>query len=101
MTVAQTILEQLGGSRFLAMTGARDMVTVRNGLTMKVGRNTRGVTHVTITLTVHDMYDMLFQRVHAHRVTLKAEKVHLYWDQLRPMFERETGLLTSLGTMGR
>jgi hypothetical protein len=36
MTVARTILDQLGGARFVAMTGAREFVGSADSLTFKV-----------------------------------------------------------------
>ena len=37
-TIAQTILTQLGGNRFLAMTGAKDLVNTGKGLQFAIGR---------------------------------------------------------------
>ena len=37
--VAKTILEQLGGGKFIAMTGSRDFIDLGNGLRMNLARN--------------------------------------------------------------
>ena len=37
MTVAKTILEQLGGNKFRAMTGAKQFMGFAEGLAMKIG----------------------------------------------------------------
>ncbi len=37
-TIAQTILTQLGGNRFLAMAGAKQLVDLGNGLQFAIGR---------------------------------------------------------------
>ena len=53
MTVARTILDQLGGARFVAMTGAREFVGSADSLTFKIGVNPKRVTQVRVTLTPH------------------------------------------------
>lgn len=40
-TIAQTILTQLGGNRFLAMTGAKQLVDLGNGLQFAIGRGAK------------------------------------------------------------
>lgn len=94
--IADTILSQLGGRRFMAMTGARNLVAIDSGLTMKVGRNDKGVTHVTITLTPADEYDMRFQRVWGTKVTEKGGYEGIYCDMLQSLFTEGTGLDTHL-----
>ena len=37
--IAQTILQQIGGKRFTAMTGSRDYINMGNGLRMSLARN--------------------------------------------------------------
>ncbi len=53
MQVAQTILQQLGGRRFMAMTGARAMAAHKDGLSFKLPSNfaRHGINYVKITLT--------------------------------------------------
>jgi hypothetical protein len=60
LTVAKTILAQLGGERFVMMTGATNFVGSADSLTFKVGRNPERVTHVRVTLTPDDLYDVTF-----------------------------------------
>ena len=63
-SIARTILEQLGGSRFLAMTGAKDMIDLGNGLQVRVGRGAaRGINKVRIVLTTDDLYELDYYRV--------------------------------------
>lgn len=95
-TVAQIILAQLGGNRFIAMTGAKSMTYDERSLNMRVGRNAKGVTHIRVTLRDDDTYSFLAMRVHGHKVTEKARLDGIYADQLVETFERETGLYTSL-----
>ena len=37
--IAKTILQQIGGRRFTAMTGSRDFIDMGNGLRMSLTRN--------------------------------------------------------------
>lgn len=100
MQVAQTILAQLGGNKFLAMTGARNLVSdaqrERGALTMKVGRNAHGVTHVRVTLTNADTYRLETLKVRGLDCRPVAQYDHVYADNLRATFEAATGLATSL-----
>jgi len=98
MEVGRTILEQLGGNRFLAMTGAKP-IGIKNGLklqlkmtTVKIGKN------LEITLNGNDLYDLAFYNIDkkTYDKVVKKEIKDLYCDQLVEIFERETGLFTSL-----
>ena len=104
MQVANTILEQLGGGRFLVMTGAKNLVGDHQSLGMKInGRNKAGraVNKVSITLAADDTYTV--QTWYFRGMALRAvdEMTGVYCDQLRAVFTSFTGLHTSLGTMGR
>lgn len=96
--VAQTILSQLGGNKFIAMTGSKDFVGSENNLTFKLARVINGVSHVSITLDVNDLYRVEFRKWNARRLDMTIVAVHsdVYADMLRPLFENETGLITSL-----
>ena len=52
------LLQQLGGNRFIAMTGAKNLAfdKAKNTLHMKIGRNAKGVNHLRIKLTGADLY---------------------------------------------
>ena len=104
--VATTILQQLGGSKFVLMTGARHL-----GF-----GNERGQDYLSITLPTKakehpnkvrifydaglDLYNMEFLRVNyrTHEVKFidNAEGVDV--EQMRYTFERLTGLYLSLAT---
>ena len=101
LQVAQTILQQLGGGRFVAMTGSKDFVGSENGLSFRVGRNDKGITHVRITLTAMDDYQCEFLKIRGASVKPIAFRDGVYADQLQEVFTSKTGLYTSLGTMGR
>ncbi len=95
MTVAQTILEQLGGSCFIAMTGAKSFIDHGKGLSFKIGRNCKNVNQVKITLNALDLYDMEFGKKRGvyHRHT-SAENIDA--DNLQRVFTMHTGMDTHL-----
>lgn len=95
--VAQTILAQLGGSRFAVMTGASSFASGPNGLTFRIpDANKLRARAVAITLTGRDDYDVEFVRVKGFEVETVAKHEGIYCDKLREVFEEATGLLTSL-----
>ena len=106
--VASTILLQLGGRRFLVMTGARDLQTLgqtavregaRGGLRLRINRTNyerRKVNRVEILLDADDTYTVRSSFVRVGKATTVAEQSDVYCDQLQDVFERQTGMLTSL-----
>lgn len=97
MTVAQTILSQLGGSRFVAMTGAKNLAGGATSLQMKIGKNAKKVTHVKVELTAADDYTVTFYEIRGTSVWKVLATVEgVYCDNLREVFTRYTGLYTSL-----
>lgn len=104
-SVAQTILEQLGGRKFTAMTGAKNLVGGKDSLSFRLpgggGFTKNGINGVRIVLLPSDTYKVTFSRIRGSKVTVVSEHDDIYVDALREVFEQETGLRTSLGTMGR
>ena len=96
MTTANTILDQLGGRRFIVMTGARNLVGGVNSLSMKIGRNEKKVTHVRITLNHLDLYDMEFLSIRNLDVKTVDTASGIYADDLQRVFTGGTGLDTHL-----
>ena len=100
-TVATTILAQLGGQRFKVMTGASSFAAGVDQLTFRLPSNlTRNkIKGVKITLTPADLYTMEFlaQKGRPTFKVVTVEKIEdVYCDQLAEIFERVTGLRTSL-----
>ena len=97
MTVAKTILEQLGGNKFRGMTGAKNFMGFTDGLVMKIGRNSSNSNYLKITLNSMDTYDMEFAKV-----TRMGEKKsvteynNIHCDMLTDQFTSHTGMYTSL-----
>lgn len=97
MNVAQTILSQLGGNRFVAMTGSHQFMAGENALHMKLRRNKSGANYLTIELTPMDVYTMTFKSIRGtNPVKIKSEIKDVYFDQLESIFTQETGLYTRL-----
>jgi hypothetical protein len=102
LTVANTILAQLGGARFTVMTGAYSYVGGANELSMRLPRNPGKVFGVRIQLDANDTYTVvaLASKGSVRAGTLQVfEKMRvscIYCDQLRSVFEDATGLYTSL-----
>ena len=59
--ISQTILKQLGGNKFIAMTGAKNLGYSDNSLSFKIGKNKSKATHVEIEYDRgKDLYNMIF-----------------------------------------
>ena len=92
LTVPKTILAQLGGERFVMMTGATGFMGSVDSLAFKLGSNPRRVTHVRVTLTPDGLYDMTFFS------TGKGPQSHdgIHREMLQEVFGTSTGLYTTL-----
>jgi hypothetical protein len=90
--VAKTILQQLGGNRFIAMTGAKNFGSSKNSLQFKIGRNSKSISHVIITLKSSDLYDVEFIRMRGVNRKVVKKLKGVYADQLGTMFKKYTGM---------
>jgi hypothetical protein len=100
--IAQTIINQLGGNKFCAMTGAKKFLS---GITadtnnpyvrFRIGANNAKINEVMISLTPADTYIMLFSRVRGANMVVEVRADDVYADMLQPIFTQATGLYTSL-----
>lgn len=100
LSVANTVLAQLGGNRFLAMTGARDLMgsDTERSLQFKLPRGVqKGINAVRVVLDPSDTYTVTFYKIgRGYDVSTVAEVGSVFADSLRETFEHHTGLLTSL-----
>jgi hypothetical protein len=96
--VAGVILDQLGARRFLAMTGARELVAIAKGLQFKRPANFAkdGVNMIRVELQDSDTYTVTAGRFRAFVFKEKAREELIYCDQLQAAFKRLTGLDTPL-----
>ena len=90
--IAKNILQQLGGNKFIAMTGAKNLGFTNNGLQMKIGRNSKGITHVIISLKSTDTYDVEFIKMRGVNRKVVKKLKGVYADQLGTMFKKYTGM---------
>ena len=91
--VASTIRNQIG-SKALYMIGAKNLTADEKSLSFKVMRNSKGVSHVKITLTSMDDYNIEFLSIRVGKIKVKSELNGIYFDQLNPTIEENTGLYT-------
>jgi len=100
MTVATTILEQLGGRRFLAMTGATHLAAAGTALLFTLPSTPhfvcKGINLVRVTLTPMDTYTVEFWKRTRRGVQDVARCEDIYAENLQECFTRETGLATRL-----
>jgi hypothetical protein len=90
------ILEQLGGNKFIAMTGAKNFVTDANSLKFNIPKNKSGCNTVTIKINGKDLYDMTFYTYRNLELKPKVKKTDVDVANLRKVFEDVTQLRTSL-----
>jgi len=98
MTVANTIARQIGHRAFLMM-GTRYKLGDDLSLTFDI-RGSRTVNKIRVTLNVMDLYDLTFWKVTRRngefKVTVVDVRNDIYFDGLREVIERVTGLCLSL-----
>jgi hypothetical protein len=94
MEVAKTILSQLGGKRFIMMTGSSNFIQLDNGLGMKLKRNTSKANYLRIKLTSMDDYLVEFVKITAKDMKVVKTYEGVYCDQLEDIFTDATGLYT-------
>lgn len=108
MRVADTILQQLGGNKFIVMTGSKNFLSDGNTLRMHLAKNVSKANRLEITLDADDLYTMRFYKYTAGRLNKKtwswtADKVEevytvsgIWFDMLQPVFTQVTGMYTHL-----
>ncbi len=94
--VGEKIFRQLGGGKFVAMTGAKSFLMNNNALQFKIGKNKGGYKGVVIELTDLDLYKVTFWKTN-NKYDLKSDVFEMiYADQLQELFTEHTGLDTHL-----
>lgn len=108
MRVADIILEQLVGHKFVVMTGSKNFLADGNTLRMNLAKNGSKANRLWITLDADDTYTMRFFKYTAPRfnsktLTFTEEKITevrehkgVYCDMLQDIFTEVTGLYTRL-----
>lgn len=102
MSVGQTILQQLGGNRFIAMTGAKNFVRcdkdnwLQFKLPSKPHYTKNKINCVKITLTPADLYSVEFMYIRGLTVKSICTIDGVYANMLQRVFTDATGLDTHL-----
>lgn len=108
LTVAHTILEQLGGRQFLALTGCKNLVGGDRSLSMRLSKNKSKANRMTVTLEPDDTYTVEFVHETMPRLDkatfeyvdgkreVKLLREGVYCDMLQDLFEEATGLYVTL-----
>lgn len=109
--IINTMMEQIGGNKFLAMTGCHHIVysNSENSVRMQIPKNGGNVNRVEIIyIPGLDLYNMKFYKYTAGRyntrtgaytsdkVTNEKEYNEVYGEQLSKIFEAVTGMYTKL-----
>ena len=98
-SIAMTILKQLGGmNRLIVMTGAYNFIDLGNGVSFKI-KNQRA-NYIKITLNSMDLYDLEVGRIRGTTYKVIATHKDVYFDQLKPLIEKATGMYLSLAKGG-
>ena len=98
--VAETIREQLG-SMALMMMGAKNLAkgTDKDGreyLSFRIGKNSKKVNYIKITLNPLDFYDIEFGWIRGTNYTVRAEEKDVFCGDMHQLIESNTGLYLSL-----
>ena len=103
MSNAEQILNQLGGNKFVAITGAKVFTQGPGVLNFRLPSNfaNNGINHVRVVLESNDTYCVRFSKIRGLNCKTIEECDGVYADGLRGLFTAVTGLETSLGTCGR
>lgn len=98
MQVPETILQQLGGNKFVAMTGAKDFAGAAYMLAFSLSsRMTRNkCNRVIITILASDTYKVQFCKLSKFELKPITTLVGVHCSELQQIFTQETGLVARL-----
>jgi len=102
LEIPEIILHQLGGMRFVKMTGKKNFLSHDKWLRMDLPRNKSGANRLKITLKPDDTYTMEFYNQRLNRKTMDPiiKEIDIldwiYADQMTNVFTDVTGLHTRL-----
>ena len=94
MNTASQILQQLGGNKFIAMTGAACFQD--NGKLVVKFKGSQKANLMHVTLREDDTYNVTIMKYRGLNIKVVKEVEGAYADMLCPIFEKATGLKTSL-----
>ena len=93
--ISQTILEQLGGSKFRAMTGVKNFLRSNNSISMHLPntKNKIKAKYLTVFLNPDDTFRLRFQKRNLETI---IDITDIHADHLQNTFTQTTGLYTHL-----
>lgn len=98
--IANIILSQLGGNRFIAMTGAKNFVALESGLQFDLPKTPHyvkdGISRLHVVLTPADTYTVKAFKIRGINCKQLSEQESIYCDMLQITFTKLTGLNTYL-----
>ena len=98
--VADITLKQLGGNKFIAMTGAKNLLSRDAGQSLSFQLSSRLTSnksnYVKITLNSNDLYDVYFGKIFKYDLKDISTFTNVGCENLVQLFEQETGLYTKL-----
>jgi hypothetical protein len=94
--IANEILKQLGGNKFVVMTGAKQLGFGKGSLSFKIGRNSSKANMVYIKLEDNDTYTVTFSKFRKMELTELKKYEGVHCDQLESLFQEFTGMATRL-----
>ena len=106
---ASTVIKQMG-NHLQSMISAYNMtcgVSQKGNLQFQFKfRGSRSYNYCQVTLNDNDLYTLKIGQIRRYRkgqhpLVVRYEQDGLYSDMLKPIFEKQTGLYLTLGTMGR
>jgi hypothetical protein len=78
------------------MTGARDFVSIENGIQFKIPKSRNGINFVKITLNSMDTYNIEFGKIVNYTYKEVSYVGNVFFDKLQEVFTENTGLYTKL-----
>ena len=95
---AAQILQQLGGNRFIAMTGARNFVGLERGLMFSLPHRLcmNKSNKARVTLDESDTYTLEFFAIRGTNVKPISQHSMIYADRLAEIVSEQTGLAIRL-----
>ena len=97
--VPAEILRQLGGSKFIAMTGSKNFTYDSKNpfyLSMHLTKNKAGAKFLKIELNGLDLYNVTFSKLIKEQIVTVKSFENVYDDMLQNIFTQVTGLSTHL-----
>lgn len=98
--IAETILSQIGGRRFITMTGAKNFVAINSGLQFDLPKTPHyvrdGISRLHIVLTPMDEYKITAYKIRGMNVKEISVTDAVHAPELAEVFTSLTGLDTHL-----